>query len=67
MLIVFLDLALRCFGIDADMQLRAARIAQEKQREEVALREVQFVVEEMERLKESLSAAVSTLFPALCF
>lgn len=38
-------------------RLRAARIAQEKQREEVALKEVQFVVEEMERLKESLSAA----------
>jgi len=54
-----------CFEIDADMQLRAARIAQQKQREEVALREVQFVVEEMERLKESLSAAVSTLPPAL--
>jgi hypothetical protein len=38
------------------------RIAQEKQREEAALRQVQFVIEEMEQLKESLSAAVSSLF-----
>nr|XP_024359324.1 uncharacterized protein LOC112274245 isoform X1 [Physcomitrium patens]PNR31989.1 hypothetical protein PHYPA_026113 [Physcomitrium patens] len=38
-------------------RLRATRIAQEKVREEAALREVQFVVEEMERLKESLTAA----------
>lgn len=38
-------------------RLRATRLAQQKQREEAALREVQFVVEEMERLKESLTAA----------
>ncbi|KAG0582480.1 hypothetical protein KC19_3G063500 [Ceratodon purpureus] len=38
-------------------RLRATRIAQEKQREQAALRQVQFVIEEMEQLKESLSAA----------
>jgi hypothetical protein len=40
------------------LQLREARLAHEKQREEAALKEVQYVVEEMARLKESLTAAV---------
>lgn len=40
------------------LQLRETRLAHEKQREEAALKEVQYVVEEMARLKESLTAAV---------
>jgi len=39
------------------VRLREARLAHEKQREEAALKEVQYVVEEMARLKESLTAA----------
>ena len=58
------------FGIGSDIvrvKLRATRIAQQMQREEAALRQVQSVIEEMEQLKESLNAAVSSLFLGALF
>lgn len=48
----------RTLAINAQLaKLRESRLAQEKYREKAALQEVQFVVEQMSELKESLTAA----------